>query len=917
MSRTLLDEELEEALELLENDEEDTKAEEKTVNQDGGLSEQAAAHAKRGFKINRAPLVLDMTLISSGSSTSQPTIEDTIQRTPVQVLTLEERAKARADRFSQEKLHQERLTLLAKQRMKEVEEKMRQTDELRRKEEEKQLEKKPEESDAQYLQRLKNFVSRSEGTPGAQYESPRSMTRRSRSPKHEDKRKFKNSRFTDFRSGARESRSPERRVILARSPVRCYAEETGASTSTGKTQFERERIVVEGSPEDISQNKLHRPLTGTPSYRMKRYRDFQMRLSTGEKKPARREHSEPPVKRGRYGERSLEEIGDAPETEEEYFRWRHSQESLDNPMFWEEVYDTPFTKDFDREDEDEIERHYLQWKNNLKNSPFTNLEINRRRFHALVAEDEKPRPMAVLTLREGKRRINPAFGQLRTDRTTIGINRFRILFENGKNYDEKFLKKIIDRSLETGVLSVDGEGKIFRNLQAGKGKPNVEKPLWLAIAIGDLDGDVYLFQSWKEIPNEVREILSNFCVTKIQSNIFADVVEFDRHGVELVGWADTQVIYRAFLQPEASQDGTDAQARFLGLCSYPFRQKNGKMCRFDLGFLDTDSKLHSANDMRIPFAILLRSAIDRAEELKMSPEENILPLCHEALDLVKSLHLNMNEKKRISCQISENWRPRIEPDDEERVIPHSNGLNRVGIVREMRAARADLFEPAFEEGTKPSTEELTKVVREVWGNRCFPSRGMMNDHLWPTLNKKICWNCASDRHYISGCPLKLEKCTYWHYNTGGVPKARTEMRIPSQSRYPRKTNVQTEHSILMCEELHHFCTRCRMRGHHVEAHNFHGMGELAKLFLRNCHKGLVTCLPYAELLEDQRQKLLYHHWCWSLSCLRLPAAGLDAAKLGLQPVLRRLSENVNQDTGRQKAKQEAYQKRNSRADPNI
>ena len=612
MSYILSDDELEDALVLLENEDEEMKMEEKTVNQDKALSESAAAYAKRGFKIKRVPLVSEMAQTSSSLSTPIPNIEDTIQRTPVQVLSLEDRARARTERFSQEKLQKERLMFLARQKIEEVEEKLKQSEKGRHQEEEKKLEKRPDESDTQYLQRLKIFVSQSEGTSEAQTESSGSQTRRSRSPKHEDKRKFKNSRFTDL-ARARESRSPERRVVIERSPVRCYSEETGANTFRTERQLEGERIVVQEFQEDLSHTNLHRPLTATPSYRMKRYREFQMRLSTGQKKPAPREQSEPPVKRGRYGVRSLEEIGDAPETEEEYFLWRHSQESVFNPVFCEEIYDTPFTKDFDREDEEEIERRFFQWKNNLKSSPFLNLEINRRRYHALVAEDENPRPMAVLTLKEAKRRIDPTLGQLRTDRNTIGFNRFRVLFENGKNYDEKFLKKIINRSLETGILAVDGEGKIFKNIPAKKQKQKEEKPLWLAVAIGDIDGDVYLFQSWKEIPNEVREILSNFCVTKIQSNIFADVAEFDRHGVELVGWADTQVIYHAFLQPGANQDGTDAQARFLGFAEYPYRQKSGKMCRFDLDFLSTDSKLHSVNDMQVPFAILLRSAINRAE----------------------------------------------------------------------------------------------------------------------------------------------------------------------------------------------------------------------------------------------------------------------------------------------------------------
>ena len=166
-------------------------------------------------------------------------------------------------------------------------------------------------------------------------------------------------------------------------------------------------------------------------------------------------------------------------------------------MFHEEVYDTPYTKDFDREDEEEVERRYAQWRNTKKNSPYLNLEINRRRYHSLIAEDEKPRPMAVLTLKEAKKRIDPAHGQLHTDRATIASNRFKVLFEDGKHYDERFLKKIVARSMETGILSVDGEGKNFpKDQRAPKRRQGeAEKPLWLAVAIGDIDGDVYLFQN--------------------------------------------------------------------------------------------------------------------------------------------------------------------------------------------------------------------------------------------------------------------------------------------------------------------------------------------------------------------------------------------------------------------------------------
>jgi len=370
---------------------------------------------------------------------------------------------------------------------------------------------------------------------------------------------------------------------------------------------------------------------------------------------------------------------------------------------------------------------------------------------------------------------------------------------------------------------------------------------------------------WQDTPQEVKKVrLSDFQITKLQSDITKDVQEFYRHGFELIGWADSQVLYRAFLNPEATQDRTDAQAEYLGFEKFPYYPKGGSPCRFDTSFIDLRSKLHSAQDMRVPFAILLRAAINRAEKLGIELDSNILPLCHEALDLVKSLHLSSEGKRRIGKEIADNWRPVVRQDGEERVIPHSNGLNDVKLVNEMRTSRSDLFEPAFEKNKGPSEEELTRVVRSHWLKRDLPTRGMMSNNLWPTLlRQNICWNCGSDQHNLRSCQKRLETCRYPHYNTGGKPKPRPDPKNPGVMLPPRKSNIQGPHSILMCEELHHFYSRCRKRGHHVEAHNFLGQRELIQMFQKNCHLGLLTCLPFLELIPEERHWLLYRQRLWS------------------------------------------------------
>lgn len=944
------DEELEELEQFLEKDKEQRQ--------------KVESYTKKGFKIKKTPLItpprtnekIPVVEPRIAPSYNVPVEVDTIPCTPVAVKTLEDRAQERNERK-----HQEHLRQIAKEkidellRRKEAERKQSEEEE-RRKREERNLEQQAGESDDSYLRRLSKFY-KSETEPDFRSKSherysPSSSQhhqRRGRSPKDERgrvKSSQKHSRFVDFMAARekstqqRDQHKPcgaDRRVVLEEKDTsdkhkqcgadrRVVLEEQDTSDQHKQCGASRRVILVEGdgnqstSKSQQSTSKSHQtereaPLTTLPAYRRRRITEYFERKQDGTYHKER-EKSEPPVKRSKSSRRTLQEIKDAPETEEEYFRWRFDWESSPIPFSREELFDTPYTKDFDREDEDAIDQRYKQWKSRSSLRPFMNLEENRRRYHVQFAEFEVPKEMAIVTLKEAKKRIDPSLGQLRTNAITIQTTRFKILYEGRKNLDTTFLNKIVKRARETGLMVADGEGKLFPKDPTIPKSHKTKKPLWLTVVIGDIDGDVYLFQSWKDVPEEVRKVLSDFRVTKLQSDITKDVVEFDRHGIELTGWADTQIIYRAFLNPNATQDGTDAQAEFLGFEKFPYYPKRGKPCRFDTDSINVQSKLHSAQDIRVPFAILLRAAVDRAEKLGMELDCNVLPLCHEAIDLVKSLHLTPEGKKKIGKDIADNWRPVIRQDTEERVIPHWNGLNDVKIVHEMRTSRSDLFEPAFEQGKRPSEEELTKVLRKHWIKRDLPTRNMMSNSIWPTLlRQSICWNCGSNQHNLRGCPERLDTCKYPHFNTGGKPKPRPDPQNPGEMLPPRKSNVQGPHSILMCEELHHFCTRCRKRGHHVEGHNLHGQRELIQMFKKHCHKGLLTCLPFLELIPEERHRLLYHHWTWSLSSVKLPSAFPDAASLGLPAVDRREYEVKNVEMESKRVKDRALKFRNSREEP--
>ena len=133
------------------------------------------------------------------------------------------------------------------------------------------------------------------------------------------------------------------------------------------------------------------------------------------------ENVETPVKGQRYEGRPHEEINHAPETEDEYFYWRHSQEIAGHFMLYEEVYDTPYTMDFDQEDEEEIEQRYAHWKANLKNlfakDDESELEeaseaIHPVRAHNKTEQDSEP-PTLKQVLADAPQAIAPVQGTLK------------------------------------------------------------------------------------------------------------------------------------------------------------------------------------------------------------------------------------------------------------------------------------------------------------------------------------------------------------------------------------------------------------------------------------------------------------------------------------------------------------------------
>ncbi len=140
--------------------------------------------------------------------------------------------------------------------------------------------------------------------------------------------------------------------------------------------------------------------------------------------------------------------------------------------------------------------------------------------------------MAVITLREAKRRIDPFIGQLRTNINSVQSTRFKVLYNGRKNLDVSFLAKIIHRCRETGLLVADGEGKLFPKKRQnspkfpnGKNKKNhsgLQSPLETSMEMSICS------QIGKTLQNE----LLHYRITKLQRGITKDVQEFYHYQIE-------------------------------------------------------------------------------------------------------------------------------------------------------------------------------------------------------------------------------------------------------------------------------------------------------------------------------------------------------------------------------------------------
>lgn len=211
-----------------------------------------------------------------------------------------------------------------------------------------------------------------------------------------------------------------------------------------------------------------------------------------------------------------------------------------------------------------------------------------------------------------------------------------------KKYDPNItaIRKFIYNAREYRIIAADTEKK--------------ENPVFLILC--DFEGNVLLFHDARNIPQELKEVLEDVTITKLQSNVVEDKQVLKKAGIDMKGLADTQVITGSFVSPGATNLGSKAQAQLLEV---EVRGFNFRTMHFDKTPLSDVCKLHAISDGRVPLMILFRAAQHRAESMKvpLKPEENVFDLIVDVVNRVASVPARVVVNGRPAGQtIEQNWK---------------------------------------------------------------------------------------------------------------------------------------------------------------------------------------------------------------------------------------------------------------------
>jgi hypothetical protein len=220
--------------------------------------------------------------------------------------------------------------------------------------------------------------------------------------------------------------------------------------------------------------------------------------------------------------------------------------------------------------------------------------------------------------------------------------------------DHAVIKELVTNIKHFRVMVLDTEGK-----------PNCDPTIFLII--GDLHGNVAMWNDAREVPDKIKELLADVTIYKIQSDIAKDREVLSTVGIRAQGCADSQVIFGSFVSNGAIGTGTVAQSESIGANPRPFKHDSMHFCCRNIR-LDPESFLHAVMDARQPMLTLFKVVDLRIRTFDKLPtaykqEDNVFDFLIDVLNRMAGVPKSaVHEGGRpFVPTIDENWKTGKEP----------------------------------------------------------------------------------------------------------------------------------------------------------------------------------------------------------------------------------------------------------------
>ena len=429
----------------------------------------------------------------------------------------------------------------------------------------------------------------------------------------------------------------------------------------------------------------------------------------------------------------------------------------------------------------------------------------------------------------------------------------KVYNESGlRNCSESFLKRFIDEVRRSQAMAFDTEGdfKIRKSLEDSRGR--------LFVQIANYLGQVILFTDADDIPGEIKELFENPSIFKFQSNVKKDREHLgdDRmiRKIKVVNTSDVQVAYWSFLNPTTMTSSPFYIRKHFGAL-YESRWILPN-CRFNTTKLDYDTLGYPPCDVRFPFLVYFKSAIQRAEKVGLKGTDNIFPYVRLAFHLtcgVEPANVKNTTTGWTTLEtIDQNWLGLPRLDTETRQDIHR--LNDLRTVGEVRQALSDIMDPP----RRPlGYIEKVKTVLSRWGHQ-LPEMNRITRFGAAAYIEERCKNCGEDHgRRFKHCLANGEDCPYDHAGRD----------------YPK-------HALLCCPELHQTCESCGQNGHRAAAHKVRDCVQLEQNFRAFQHRGLLTSLPFLALVDNRKKVVTNQIWRLGMWNQNLEDAPANAYLIG-------------------------------------